>query len=86
MHHLREEKANSSSVLYSFCKARRLMVPENVQSLEILNNISHDDSALMLSDSLIPLTSRSGFLHTAFSSLSALGATVKHDTGNWDGM
>jgi len=68
------------------------MLPENIQSPGLLK-LSHDDltSKLsvmcpLMSNSQMTLTSRSGFLPTAFSSLSALGATVKHDTGSWDGM
>jgi hypothetical protein len=92
MHHPSEKKANTVSVLYSFCKTRCLMFPENIQSLGLLklsdNDLTSKLSVMctLMSNSQMILTSRSGFLPTVFSSLSALGATVKHDTGSWDGM
>ena len=58
------------------------MLPENIQSLvttetkpQLFNfEALHNNVKLRMT-----LTSRSGSLPTAFSSLSALGATVKHD-------
>jgi len=41
MHHLTEKKANTLSGLYSFCKTRCLMLPENIQSLRLLK-LSHN--------------------------------------------
>lgn len=42
MHHLTEKKANTVSMLYSFCKTRCLMLPENIQSLGLLKLIHND--------------------------------------------
>jgi len=92
MHHLTEEKPNTVSVLYSFCNTRCLVLTENIQSLGLLklsqNDLNSKLSVMcpLMSNSQMTLTSRSGLLPTAFSSLSALGATVKHDAGSWDGM
>jgi len=35
MHHLTEKKANTGSVLYSFCKTRCLMFPENMKTFKV---------------------------------------------------